>query len=76
MGKGTYSTRMAKSFGMDHIAAGDLVRAEMKRGSELGKQVGKKGCRTSSLDYGPCTDSNQTSYRSPSHHLPLFNTDR
>ncbi|KAK2076162.1 hypothetical protein QBZ16_001094 [Prototheca wickerhamii] len=39
VGKGTYSTRMAKSFGMDHIAAGDLVRAEMKRGSELGKQM-------------------------------------
>lgn len=43
VGKGTYSVRVAKAFGMDHIAAGDLVRAEMKSGSQLGAEVGSPG---------------------------------
>ena len=43
VGKGTYATRVADAFGMCHIAAGDLVREEMKQGSELGKQVSAHG---------------------------------
>jgi hypothetical protein len=39
VGKGTYATRIAKHLGVPHIAAGDLVRAEIKSGSPLGKQV-------------------------------------
>lgn len=39
VGKGTYSTRVADQFGMVHIQTGDLVRAEIKKGSDLGKQV-------------------------------------
>ncbi|KAI8468191.1 MAG: adenylate kinase [Monoraphidium minutum] len=39
VGKGTYATRIAKHLGVPHIAAGDLVRAEIKSGSELGKQM-------------------------------------
>ena len=39
VGKGTYSTRVSDAYGMMHIAAGDLVRAEIKRGSDLGKEV-------------------------------------
>ena len=39
VGKGTYSTRVADALGAEHISAGDLVRAEVKKGSELGKQV-------------------------------------
>jgi hypothetical protein len=39
VGKGTYSTRVADALGAEHISAGDLVRAEVKSGSELGKQV-------------------------------------
>ena len=39
VGKGTYSTRVAVALGVAHIAAGDLVRWEMKSGSRLGKQV-------------------------------------
>jgi adenylate kinase len=39
VGKGTYSTRVADAFGFEHIAAGDLVRDEMKAGSALGAQM-------------------------------------
>ena len=40
VGKGTYASRIAKALGVAHIAAGDLVRAEIKSGSGLGEQVG------------------------------------
>lgn len=39
VGKGTYSTRVADTFGFCHIATGDLVREEMKKGSILGNQM-------------------------------------
>ena len=39
VGKGTYSTRIADYFGMEHIASGDLVRDEMRKGTEIGKEV-------------------------------------
>lgn len=39
VGKGTYATRVAKLLGVPHIAAGDLVRAEIKSGSSLGQEV-------------------------------------
>ena len=41
VGKGTYSTRVADAFGFCHIATGDLVREEIKRGSELGEHMAK-----------------------------------
>lgn len=39
VGKGTYASRIAKALNVPHIAAGDLVRAEIKSGSALGEQV-------------------------------------
>ena len=39
MGKGTYATRVSDALGLRHIAAGDLVREEMRKGSDLGNQV-------------------------------------
>ena len=39
VGKGTYASRSAKALGVPHIAAGDLVRAEIKSGSPLAQQV-------------------------------------
>lgn len=39
VGKGTYSTRVAVALGVAHIAAGDLVRAEIKRRSPLGQKM-------------------------------------
>jgi hypothetical protein len=39
VGKGTYASRAAKHFQVAHIATGDLIRAEIKQGSALGKQV-------------------------------------
>jgi adenylate kinase len=42
VGKGTYSSRVADALGVPHISAGDLVRQEMKEGTEYGKKVGKR----------------------------------
>ena len=39
VGKGTYSGRVSDYFGLAHIASGDLVRDEMRRGTVVGKQV-------------------------------------
>lgn len=39
VGKGTYASRVAQALGVPHIAAGDLVRAEIKSGSSLGQEV-------------------------------------
>lgn len=39
VGKGTYSTRVSAAYGMVHVAAGDLVRAEIRSGSQLGQQM-------------------------------------
>eukprot|EP00882_Tetradesmus_deserticola_P034481 GHRQ01039570.1.p1 GENE.GHRQ01039570.1~~GHRQ01039570.1.p1 ORF type:complete len:111 (-),score=37.77 GHRQ01039570.1:185-517(-) len=39
VGKGTYASRISAALDISHIAAGDLVRAEIKSGSTLGQQV-------------------------------------
>jgi adenylate kinase len=39
-GKGTQGERLAARLGVEHIAAGDLLRAEVAEGSPLGEQVG------------------------------------
>lgn len=36
-GKGTYSEEIVKKYGMGHISTGDVLRGEIKAGSELGK---------------------------------------
>ena len=38
-GKGTQAELLAEASGARHIATGDLLRAEVERGSELGRQV-------------------------------------
>jgi adenylate kinase len=38
-GKGTQGERLSRTLGLTHIAAGDLLRAEVARGSELGTRV-------------------------------------
>jgi adenylate kinase len=39
VGKGTYASRVAAALGVQHVAAGDLVRAEIKAGTPLGLQA-------------------------------------
>ncbi|KAF0709626.1 Aste57867_5851 [Aphanomyces stellatus] len=39
VGKGTYATRLAPKLNIPTISTGDLVRAEIKRDSALGKQI-------------------------------------
>ncbi|EQC28687.1 hypothetical protein SDRG_13562 [Saprolegnia diclina VS20] len=39
VGKGTYATRIAPKLSIPTISTGDLVRAEIKRDSALGKQI-------------------------------------
>lgn len=36
-GKGTYSARLVDTFKLDHISTGDVLRAEIKNETELGK---------------------------------------
>lgn len=36
-GKGTYSNEIVKRYGMGHISTGDVLRAEIKNGTELGQ---------------------------------------
>ncbi len=36
-GKGTYSAAIVERFGMGHISTGDVLRGEIKQGTELGK---------------------------------------
>ncbi|MCF0202812.1 MAG: adenylate kinase [Bacteroidaceae bacterium] len=36
-GKGTYSEEIVKKYNMGHISTGDVLRAEIKNGTELGK---------------------------------------
>ncbi len=36
-GKGTQSDKMIEKYGFGHISTGDVLRAEIKNGTELGK---------------------------------------
>jgi len=38
-GKGTQSELLAKHYGLKHLSTGDVLRAEIKSGSELGKEI-------------------------------------
>ncbi|HEX6621202.1 MAG TPA: adenylate kinase [Solirubrobacteraceae bacterium] len=38
-GKGTQGARLAERLGAEHVAAGDALRAEVARGTEIGKRV-------------------------------------
>jgi adenylate kinase len=41
-GKGTQGARLAERLGVEHIAAGDALRAEVERGSALGRRAAEQ----------------------------------
>ena len=40
-GKGTQSDLIVQKYGLQHLSTGDALRAEIKSGSELGKEIGE-----------------------------------
>lgn len=40
-GKGTQSEVLIAQYGFDHLSTGDILRAEIKAESELGKEIGR-----------------------------------
>ncbi|MCR5526134.1 MAG: adenylate kinase [Lachnospiraceae bacterium] len=40
-GKGTQASRIAEKFGIPHVSTGDIFRANIKNGTELGKEAKK-----------------------------------
>ena len=40
-GKGTQAKRIAEKYGIPHISTGDIFRANIKNGTELGKEAKK-----------------------------------
>lgn len=38
-GKGTQAEKVCERFGIAHISTGDMLRKEMREGTELGKQA-------------------------------------
>jgi adenylate kinase len=38
-GKGTQGERLARQLGVDHISSGDVLRAAVKEGTEIGREV-------------------------------------
>ncbi len=39
IGKGTYAAAVSQRYGIPHISTGDILRDEVKRGTELGRRV-------------------------------------
>ncbi len=39
VGKGTYAKKIGPKLGIPHISSGDLLRAEVKKGNELGREA-------------------------------------
>lgn len=64
VGKGTYASRVAAALNVAHIAAGDLVRAEIKSGSLLGQQVRRSGACACQLQQ-QCSRARMPAQRSP-----------
>lgn len=44
-GKGTQADRLAEHYGVEHVASGDLLRAEVESGTDVGP--GGRGCHAS-----------------------------
>ena len=40
-GKGTQAARIEQDFGLTHLSTGDILRAEAKRGGELGRELSR-----------------------------------
>ncbi|KAG8468784.1 hypothetical protein KFE25_007302 [Diacronema lutheri] len=50
VGKGTYARRLAPLFGLTHVVVGDLVRAQIRAGTELGRAIAETTHRGDLVD--------------------------
>ena len=39
-GKGTQASRLREHYGINHVSTGEVIRAEIARGTELGRSMG------------------------------------
>ncbi|MEM2790666.1 MAG: nucleoside monophosphate kinase, partial [Thermofilaceae archaeon] len=39
VGKGTYAAAISERFGIPHVSTGDMIREEIKKGTELGRKL-------------------------------------
>ena len=56
-GKGTQAKKIAAKYGIPHISTGDIFRANIKNGTELGKKAKTRSGRTCC---GSCSRSCQS----------------
>ena len=56
-GKGTQAKQIADKYGVPHISTGDIFRANIKNGTELGKKAKEGGGSLASFPYLPCLSS-------------------
>ena len=62
-GKGTQAKKIAEKYGIPHISTGDIFRANIKNGTELGKKAKESSSRM------PRTAMFWTVFQEQSHRL-------
>lgn len=83
VGKGTFASRLSKSWRLPHISTGDMVRDEIQSGSELGlkfKDYANRGLLIPGSSVNELAKSvgafGTSAVKLYSHHLSLYKRSR